>query len=85
MKRICILFFGLSLVTTIAGCNKKEQAPPFTESIRNAEAPVKDVPKDILVSQQAFMAVSKAVTPSVVNISNEKAGHTAVLRVFSLL
>ncbi len=69
MKRICILFLGLSLVTNLAGCKKKEQATPFTESTRNAETPVKDVPKDILLSQQAFMAVSKAVTPSVVNIS----------------
>ncbi len=69
MKRISILFLALTLVTILASCNKKEQATPFTESTRNAEAPVKDVPKDILASQQAFVAVSKAVTPSVVNIS----------------
>jgi Do/DeqQ family serine protease len=40
----------------------------FNESSRK-EAPVKDVPKDILATQQAFTNVVKAVNPAVVNIS----------------
>ncbi|GAM09180.1 putative periplasmic serine endoprotease DegP-like [Geobacter sp. OR-1] len=66
-----LLFLILSMITVIAvpGCSKKEATAPFTESSRPQDAPVKDVPKDIMVSQQAFMAVAKTVTPSVVNIS----------------
>jgi Do/DeqQ family serine protease len=40
----------------------------FYESSRK-EAPVKEVPKDILATQQAFTNVVKAVNPVVVNIS----------------
>lgn len=54
------------------GCSGKNENPLFVESNRKAgeaEAPVKDVPTDILSTQKAFSNVSKKVTPSVVNIS----------------
>jgi serine protease Do len=65
--------FALCLVVlaaTLTSCKKKE-APLFYESSRQgtAEAPVKEIPKDILASQQAFTNVVKAVNPAVVNIS----------------
>lgn len=68
----------LTLVTvclcavTLGGCSGKNETPLFLESNRKggeAEAPVKDVPADILSTQKAFSNVSKKVTPSVVNIS----------------
>ena len=61
---ICLLL----LVLPLSACKKKE-TPLFSESSRQAEAPVKEVPKDILASQQAFSNVVKAVNPAVVNIS----------------
>lgn len=64
-----LLTIFLVIAIHITACSKNEPPAPFTESSRKAEAPVKDVPKDVLVSQQSFMAVAKAVTPSVVNIS----------------
>ncbi|HEX2768872.1 MAG TPA: DegQ family serine endoprotease [Geobacteraceae bacterium] len=62
----CLLILSLAL----ASCKKKEE-PAFYESSRKgtAEAPVKEVSKDILATQQAFSNVVKAVNPSVVNIS----------------
>jgi serine protease Do/serine protease DegQ len=56
----------------MAGCSGKSDAPLFFESKRKAgeaEAPVKDVPADIVATQKAFSAVAKKVTPCVVNIS----------------
>jgi Do/DeqQ family serine protease len=56
----------------LGGCSGKNEAPLFLESNRKggeADAPVKDVPTDILSTQKAFSNVSKKVTPSVVNIS----------------
>src|SRR5512145_1464425 len=69
MKRIVALFICLLAAVTLPGCSKDEPASPFTESTRKQDAPVKEVPKELLTSQQAFMAVARAVTPSVVNIS----------------
>jgi len=70
MKRSRLLLGILLLGTLCAACQKKEAPTPFTESSRGStDAPVKDVPKDLLTSQQAFMNVAKAVTPAVVNIS----------------
>lgn len=57
----------LIIAVSLAGCKQKEQNV-FYESGRS-EAPVKDVPKDILATQQAFTNLVKVVTPSVVNIS----------------
>ena len=62
----CLFAVGL------AGCSGKSDSPLFLESKRksgDADAPVKDVPTDILSTQKAFSNVSKKVTPSVVNIS----------------
>lgn len=70
MSHRCRLLIPLLLLSmALSACGKKETPAPFTESSRKADAPVKDVPKDVLLSQQSFMAVAKAVTPSVVNIS----------------
>jgi Do/DeqQ family serine protease len=60
----------LLLLLALPSCKKKEE-PYFYESNRkgSADAPVKEVPKDILATQQAFTTVVKSITPSVVNIS----------------
>lgn len=68
------LFITLSCLLTVglSGCSDKSDSPLFLESNRKsggADAPVKDVPTDILSTQKAFSNVSKKVTPSVVNIS----------------
>ena len=69
------LVFALICYTALSGltgCNSKNDSPLFLESKRKsgeAEAPVKDVPGDILASQKAFSTVAKKVTPCVVNIS----------------
>ncbi len=60
------------MLLSLGGCSGKNEAPLYLESNRKggeAEAPVKDVPTDILSTQKAFSTVSKKVTPSVVNIS----------------
>ena len=60
------------MLTTFAGCSGKSETPLYLESNRKggeADAPVKDVPTDILSTQKAFSNVSKKVTPCVVNIS----------------
>ncbi|MDD2850996.1 MAG: DegQ family serine endoprotease [Desulfuromonadaceae bacterium] len=62
----------LLAAVTLGGCSATNDTPLFVESNRKggeAEAPVKDVPSDILSTQKAFSNVSKKVTPSVVNIS----------------
>jgi len=70
MKRSRLLLGILLLGALCAACQEKEAPTPYSESTRgSADAPVKDVPKDLLTSQQAFMNVAKAVTPAVVNIS----------------
>jgi Do/DeqQ family serine protease len=69
MKWRYLLLAALSLCCLLAACQKKDAGAPFTESNRSADAPVKEVPRELLTSQQAFTAVSKAVTPAVVNIS----------------
>jgi serine protease Do len=68
LSRGLVCLVALSVILT--SCKKKEE-PLFYESSRKgtAEAPVKEVPKDILAAQQAFSNVVKAVNPSVVNIS----------------
>jgi Do/DeqQ family serine protease len=64
---LCLLVFSC-----LAGCSGKSETPLFFESKRKAgeaEAPVKDVPADLLSTQKAFSEVAKKVTPCVVNIS----------------
>ena len=63
---------GLLVFSCMAGCSGKSESPLFFESKRKAgeaEAPVKDVPPELLSTQKAFSAVAKQVTPCVVNIS----------------
>jgi Do/DeqQ family serine protease len=60
------------VIVYLAGCSGKSDSPLFLESKRKtgeADAPVKDVPTDILSTQKAFSTVAKKVTPCVVNIS----------------
>ena len=60
------------ILAALSGCSGKSDAPLFYESKRKAgeaEAPVKEVPPDILSTQKAFSTVASKVTPSVVNIS----------------
>lgn len=67
--KLLTLLFCFNLFTA---CNNKSESPLFLQSNRKAgeaEAPVKEVPTDILSTQKAFSNVSKKVTPSVVNIS----------------
>lgn len=73
LKHISLMLAaGLLCTAVLSGCSGKNDTPLFFESNRKggeAEAPVKDVPADILSTQKAFSTVSKKVTPSVVNIS----------------
>lgn len=60
------------LAAALAGCSDRGDGPLFYESKRKggeAEAPVKDVPADILATQKAFSQIAKKVTPCVVNVS----------------
>lgn len=74
MKRplsiIVVLFCSISLLNS---CSRSDRGEPGMFNSKRpageAEAPVKDVPADILAAQRAFTAVSKKVTPAVVNIS----------------
>lgn len=60
----------LSVSAFLSGCDRKDGALYYDSSrTGTAEAPVKEVPKDILATQQAFTTLVKQVTPSVVNIS----------------
>ena len=70
MKYARLLVAGLIVLGALSAC-KKKQGVTFYESNRkeSAEAPVKEVPKDILATQQGFITLVKNVTPSVVNIS----------------
>lgn len=70
MQKYRLLSIILIVGTLLPACQKKEE-PYFTESSRKgtAEAPVKEVPRDILATQQAFANLVKVVNPSVVNIS----------------
>jgi Do/DeqQ family serine protease len=68
-----VLISGMLLLSFVAGCSSPSTDEPllFTSKRPAAEAepPVKQVPADVLAAQRAFTAVSKQVTPSVVNIS----------------
>lgn len=71
-RTIMLLISSCLFAAALHGCSGKNENPLFVESNRKsgeAEAPVKDVPSDILSTQKAFSNVSKKVTPSVVNIS----------------
>ena len=70
MKSARLLIACLVISSALFGC-KKEREATFYESSRkeSVEAPIKEVPKDILATQQAFIDLVKNVTPCVVNIS----------------
>jgi Do/DeqQ family serine protease len=68
-RSIPCLVLLLTLILS-SGCEKKEGVLYYESNRKGtADAPVKDVPKDILATQQAFTSLVKQVTPSVVNIS----------------
>lgn len=72
MKTIMRLLLVMVMVVSLGACSSRTEEPLFFKSKRpvgEAEPPVKDVPADILATQQAFSQVSKKVTPCVVNIS----------------
>jgi serine protease Do len=70
MKSTRLLITCLIISSALFACKKKQEAT-FYESNRkeSVEAPVKEVPKDVLATQQGFINLVKNVTPSVVNIS----------------
>ena len=68
IQRLLLIFTTIIVVS----CSSSKDEPLFFKSRRpaaEAEPPVKDVPADILSTQQAFSQISKKVTPIVVNIS----------------
>lgn len=68
MQRKCLIALIISLSFTLYSCNRDKEKNIFYETGK-VDSPVKDVPKDILATQQAFTNLVKVVTPSVVNIS----------------
>src|SRR5262245_21549570 len=71
-RSLVFIFICCLTLSGLSGCSGKGESPLFFESKRKsgeAEAPVKDVPTDILSTQKAFSTVAKKVTPCVVNIS----------------
>lgn len=68
MYRNCQILLLVLLLFVVAACGREKEKNVFYESGK-VESPVKDVPKDILATQQAFTSLVKVVTPAVVNIS----------------
>lgn len=71
-RKLFITMLCSLMLSVLTGCSGKSDSPLYLESNRKggeADAPVKDVPTDILSTQKAFSNVAKKVTPSVVNIS----------------
>jgi Do/DeqQ family serine protease len=72
LRAVYAVIAGLLVFSCMAACSGKNESPLFFESKRKAgeaEAPVKDVPADLIATQKAFSAVARQVTPCVVNIS----------------
>jgi serine protease Do len=69
--KMCRVFLVPALLACLLPACKKKEAPYYYESSRpgTSDAPVKEVPKDILATQQAFINLVKGATPAVVNIS----------------
>ena len=63
-----LILLLLLLACTLPACGRDKEKNMFYETGK-VDSPVKDVPKDILATQQAFTSLVKVVTPSVVNIS----------------
>lgn len=68
MYRICSTVLLVIVLITLAACGGDKEKNVFYETGK-VDSPVKDVPKDILATQQAFVNLVKVVTPAVVNIS----------------
>ena len=68
MYRNCQILLLVLLLAVVAACGREKEKNVFYETGK-VESPVKDVPKDILATQQAFTSLVKVVTPAVVNIS----------------
>jgi Do/DeqQ family serine protease len=72
LQSIRFVIISALLFACFAGCSGKNDSPLYLESKRKAgeaDAPVKDVPGDLLSTQKAFSTVATKVTPCVVNIS----------------
>jgi len=63
-----LILLTILLSFTLSSCGRDKEKNIFYETGK-VDSPVKDVPKDILATQQAFTNLVKVVTPSVVNIS----------------
>jgi len=68
MPRNCLILLTILLSFALSSCGKDKEKNIFYETGK-VDSPVKDVPKDILATQQAFTNLVKVVTPAVVNIS----------------
>jgi serine protease Do len=68
MYRNCHILLVVLLLFTLTSCSRDKEKNVFYETGK-VDSPVKDVPKDILATQQAFVNLVKVVTPAVVNIS----------------
>jgi len=68
MRYNCSILLTILLSLTLSSCGGDKEKNIFYETGK-VDSPVKDVPKDILATQQAFTNLVKVVTPAVVNIS----------------
>src|SRR5512133_3007604 len=68
MHRNCYILLFVLLLFMLPSCGRDKEKNVFYETGK-VDSPVKDVPKDILATQQAFVNLVKVVTPAVVNIS----------------
>ncbi|HBA89903.1 MAG TPA: peptidase [Geobacter sp.] len=81
MKIARVLVACLIVFSVLFGCKKKEGAMLYESGRKETvPAPVQEVPKDMLATQQAFTNLVKSVTPSVVNIST--VGRKKLVRPF---
>ena len=72
LKAVLLICICSLMASALPGCSGKSDSPLFFESKRKggeADAPVKEVPSDILATQRAFSMIAKKVTPCVVNVS----------------
>ncbi|MBP1751677.1 MAG: degQ [Geobacteraceae bacterium] len=67
MSSCRFVLFLVIIISSLVACKKKEE-PLFYESGR-VQAPVKEPAREVVATQQAFIAGVQKVTPSVVNIS----------------
>lgn len=68
MPRNILISLIILLSFTLSSCGRDKEKNMFYETGK-VDSPVKNVPQDILATQQAFTNLVKVVTPAVVNIS----------------